>query len=634
MIYNMDFLAAALIFLLLIFYHFLGQRKVYSTNSHIFTFFIVLGITDILFDILCTVLISMERPELSGLTRLALTMLYLMQAALPYAMFCYTQTLRECSENRRKKNMAIGGIPFALLVLLIFANVKLGALFQVDKAGEYIRGDLYMLMYGYALGFVLLIALDSMVHYQELGRRKFLVIWEFLVVTGICVIIQARHNDLLMTGFGVGLGITVLFLTINNPYGYTDNLTGVFDKQFFGQWIKSEAKQNEKWNLLTVDLVQLKRINKIYGASVGDQLLIRVAKELQDLPDAPKVFRVSGNRFALPIRTLAEYEKDRGRIQTLFRDGFRIENNVIYCPGVICGILDAQKMKKSDTLQAYVEYLVSLAPDSEETLLIQDTDKTMEGFRYEQEIEQFLNSAIEQDLFELYYQPVYSFRKEGYITLEALSRLRHPTMGPVSPEIFIGIAEKNGQIADIGYLQFCRMCRFIKQNEWIMQRIQNVKFNLSPLELLKPGYCHTLIEVIREFDLSPSYFQFEITETVATDYCDKLYQSVSEFQEAGIGLCLDDFGSGYANINTVLKLPFSSIKLDHSLLAGICEDKQIASFYRSIVSVLKNLGYSVIAEGVENEEEVELLHQWGVDMIQGYYFSPPVSGEEIVEKLK
>ena len=134
--------------------------------------------------------------------------------------------------------------------------------------------------------------------------------------------------------------------------------------------------------------------------------------------------------------------------------------------------------------------------------------------------------------------------------------------------------------------------------------------------------------------LKCSYFQFEITETVATEYCEELYQAVKEFTEAGIGLCLDDFGSGYANINTVLKLPFSSIKLDRSMLMGICEEEQIAAFYHSIVSVLKNLGYSVVAEGVEREEEMELMHQWGVDMIQGYYFSPPVPENVILDRLQ
>ena len=102
---------------------------------------------------------------------------------------------------------------------------------------------------------------------------------------------------------------------------------------------------------------------------------------------------------------------------------------------------------------------------------------------------------------------------------------------------------------------------------------------------------------------------------------------------AGIGLCLDDFGSGYANLNSVLKLPFSVIKMDRSLLSDICTDEKAAALYRNTVSVLRNMGYTVVAEGVETLAELELLSSWGVDMIQGFYFSPPVSRSKLLELL-
>ena len=141
---------------------------------------------------------------------------------------------------------------------------------------------------------------------------------------------------------------------------------------------------------------------------------------------------------------------------------------------------------------------------------------------------------------------------------------------------------------------------------------------------MKSGHAGRLIGIIREFGLKPSYFQFEITETVATEYSESLSQAAAEFVEAGIGLCLDDFGAGYANLNTVLKLPLSEIKLDKSLLVGICEDDRIASFYQSIVAALQNMGYAVIAEGVETMDTVNFLQKAGCDTVQGYVFAKPM----------
>lgn len=245
-------------------------------------------------------------------------------------------------------------------------------------------------------------------------------------------------------------------------------------------------------------------------------------------------------------------------------------------------------------------------------------------------MKKYMSTAIEDDLFEVYYQPLYSIKDGRYVTMEALSRLKHPTLGMIPPDIFINLAEKNGQIIQLGKLQFRRVCRFMKSHTELMKMIGSIKFNLSPLELLKPGYSQELIMIIKEYDLPYSWFQFEITETVATEYSRELYETIKDFRAVGIEICLDDFGSGYANLNTILKLPFSTVKLDRSMLRGVCEDKQVALLYKNTVSIMQNLGHKVVAEGVETKEEVELLEEWGVDLIQGYYYTRPLSRADLI----
>ena len=166
-----------------------------------------------------------------------------------------------------------------------------------------------------------------------------------------------------------------------------------------------------------------------------------------------------------------------------------------------------------------------------------------------------------------------------------------------------------------------------------MDCIQHINFNLSPADLLRNDFSRQITGIIREFSLPFSFFQMEITETVATEYSDQLYHLTEEFKACGIRLSLDDFGSGYANLNTVLRLPFSCIKLDRSLLNGILEDKNTELFYKNIVASLKVMDYDVISEGVEHKKEVELLKSLGVNMIQGYYFSKPLPPEELLKLL-
>ena len=633
MTYNMDFLLSALIFLLLILYHFSTQQRLGPANNRTFLFFMLLGIADILFDLICTLLIAAENPALRGVTELSLVLLYVMQVLVPYTLFFYIQSLRETSRERKMGARILCLPPAVFMGLVVLSNHWSGALFQVTEEGVYVYGPLYLSMYLYALFYGVLIALSSLVHYKELGWKKFRIIWEFLFIMAICVAIQGVFNELLMTSFGISLGIAVLFLTLNNPYHYMDNLTGVLDIQYFRELAQEEMNRGRRFHLIAVDLHQLKQLNKVMGAGAGNQMLIQAAHTLWEISGSHLVFRITGNRFLLLMYSLTEYETVRNQIQQYFSHPIELKGEMVNFPAILCGVFHGEVLRESDILLTYIEYLISVVPKVAETVVIQGDERTLKGFRYNQEIERFLEVAVEQDLFEVYYQPVYSTERKGYVTLEALSRLRHPNLGPVSPEVFIGIAEKNDQIAKIGLMQFRRVCRFIKEHEALMSKIENVKFNLSPAELLKSGHSRRLIEIIEEYGLKPTYFQFEITETVATKYSEDLYQAVNDFQEAGIGLCLDDFGSGYANLNTVLQLPFSSIKLDKSLLRGICDTPKVATFYQSIVKAMKNMGYRVISEGVESQKELDLVCQWGVTMIQGYYFSEPVSEKRILEEL-
>jgi EAL domain-containing protein (putative c-di-GMP-specific phosphodiesterase class I) len=223
--------------------------------------------------------------------------------------------------------------------------------------------------------------------------------------------------------------------------------------------------------------------------------------------------------------------------------------------------------------------------------------------------------------------------KKRYISLEALSRLNHPEFGFIPPDVFIGIAERNGLMVQISKLQLQRLCRFIQENESQVKQLNSIKLNLSPVELTQAGHAAQLIKILKQYKIPSDFVQFEITETAASSSCDSLIENITAFKEAGIPLCLDDFGYGYANLNTVLKMPFGVIKLDRSLLFGICDDPQIAAFYKNIVAVLQKLDYLVVSEGVKNTDELELIESWGVRLVQGFYFSRPLPPTEILSVI-
>lgn len=631
--YTNCFQITALVLVALIAVHYFSHKRLNNAQNRNFVCFLVMSGIYVLLDMLGAVIVGGGSGGDGRLAAAVLTLYYFCDIILPYGFFCYIRIITGRQKEKYKWLKTCWVILPAAMLLAVTTNLMNGWLFYFDAEGAFVRGRFHSLIYGYVFFFMLVIAVFTLCYGKTAEKETRRTIWRFLFIEAACLFLQIVTGRVLLTGFGLSVGLWLIYLTLNNPGEYTDSMTGLFDKQYFDKWIGEKIYRKESFHLLAVDACNMKQINRIYGTRVGDQLLIRMAEGFREITGSVQIFRITGNCFLAVLDSLADYEKARDGIKEFLQNPFPIENENVSFHAAICGIMNAEKLEKEDIILSYIEYMISLIQNREDTILIQSDSKILEGFRYEQEVEHFLRKAVEEDLFEVYYQPVYSIKKQDFITLEALSRLKHPTLGMIPPDVFIGIAEKQGMISKVGCLQLRKVCRFIKEHEYIMQKIRNVKFNLSPSELMKPGYSHVLIGIIQEYGLDPEYFQFEITETVATEYSESFCTAIDDFAEVGIHMCLDDFGSGYANLNAVLRIPFSAVKMDRSLLSEISSDHQAAAFYRSIVMIMQHMGYKVIAEGAETETEVKLLEKWGVDMIQGYYFSRPLSERNLLEKI-
>ena len=559
MTYNIDFLIAAMVILLLVLWYFLGQKRAEDLNNQVFLFFAIIGILDVVAELASNYYISFPNSNCEIAAMLATTIFYLLQVLLPFTVICYIQTLHDNKIISAKK-MFLSGVPTFILMGMILTNPFTEKLFYFDIPAGYMKGPWYMLMYYSALCHMAAALILIVIWRKKLGYQKVKNLLEILLISGAGVVIQLLYHPLLTTGFGMSLGILVLFITINNPHANIDTLTG----------------------------------------------------------------------------SLEEYEYYLTQLKRMF-DGnskLNVNNKIITMPVIISGIMNAQKLGDSGLILEYAEYLEALSAKNGLTEVIQDDYQTMNGFLYNKRVEQYLHKAITEDLFEIYYQPVYSTRKKCFITLEALSRLQHPELGWIAPDVFIQIAEKNHMIEQITDLQFSRVCRFLGENRYLMRHLLNVKVNLSSLDLMRNDCSRHFIRIMDAYKIPHNWIQFEITETVATECNAGLRRVAEEFTDAGIGLCLDDFGSGYANLNTVMRLPFSVIKVDRSLLFDICRDGKRAIFYESVVETFHKMNYHIVSEGVETQEEMEQISSWGVEMIQGYYFSKPLPEKELLELLK
>lgn len=626
---NIHYLIAGMAVLLVVIWQYSRQRQMDDRNSRMFRRLLSVVSLDVAAELVSTGFILYAPYSFNVCRMLSNTVFYLFQALLPLLLLYYVCTL--CTSRVIAPSAVLRmGIPTIALVCIILTNPFTEMLFYFDGTG-YRHGPWYLLLYISALLHIAGAAVFVAVHRASVSRRNLASLFAVFALAALGIAAQAVNPEVLTTGFGLSLSILAMYLTINNPCACMDSLTGLNDKQYLLRRMDELTDAHKAFHIITVYAYQLEHMNKIAGMRGGDEFLRRAAERMQEIAGR-NVFRVTGKRFLLLTFSLREYETCLTRLRQLFHTQPDDEQSAP-TPVILCGVVNAEKLGTSGLVLDYAEYLESLVSQSGETQVIQNDRKTMDSFHYNKQVEQFLHRAIEEDLFEVYYQPVYSLHRQRYVTLEALSRLRHPELGWISPDIFIRLAEKNHLITQITELQLRRVCRFLRENPALRASIANVKINLSPLDLIHSESGSHLIRILGEYGLPCSCFQFEITETVATEYSASLTRVAESLQAAGIGLCLDDFGSGYANLNTVMQLPFSVIKLDRSLLFHICTDKNAALFYQSIVSAFCRLGYRIVAEGVETQEEMELLRSWNVDMIQGYYFSRPLPPDDLLRLL-
>ena len=633
MMYNADFLIAAVVILLLVLRNFLDQKRAEDLNSRVFLFFVVIGILDVIAELVSNYYITSGDGDFGLAAVVTTTIFYLFQVLLPYVLLCYIMTLHD-NKLISVKKMLLVGLATILLASIVLTNPFTEKLFYFDVSAGYVEGPWYRLMYYSALFHLAVILILVTSWRKEFGPQKIKVILVILILCGCGGVIQLLHYSLLMTGFGMSLGILALFLTINNPNANRDSLTGVYNHLYLTRRSDELIAAGKSFHIITIYLYQLKHINKVAGVEGGDYILQLTAKKLEELCGS-RVFRITGKRFLVLTMSLQECEYYITQIKKRFETDMQLDadSSKPATPVILSGIVHGQKLGTSGLMLEYEEYLESLSLQNGMIEVIQDDQQTMDGFLYNKKVEQYLHTAIAQDLFEVYYQPVYSTEKNDFVTLEALSRLHHPELGWIAPDVFIQIAEKNHMIEQITDLQFKRVCMFINEHRDLMKKLFNIKVNLSSLDLMRSDCSSHFIRMMDDMDIHHDWIQFEITETVATEYNVGLGMVIDGFMAAGVRLCLDDFGSGYANLNTVMRLPFSAIKIDRTLLFDICNDKKRAMFYQSIVETFHRMGYSIVTEGVETEEEMSLLSSWGVDMIQGYYFSRPLPVDELLKLL-
>lgn len=384
--------------------------------------------------------------------------------------------------------------------------------------------------------------------------------------------------------------------------------------------------------LLFIDLDKFKTLNDTKGHDVGDQLLIEVAKRIQNVVRAgDTVARLSGDEFVLILENLdssatVAYQQVSEVAQKLLAE---LNKNYYlslfeFATSASIGItlFNDHQLTFEDHLR-HADTAMYLSKESGGNTYRFYDQLTQESIEKNFALESALSVALVNHELYFNYQPIVNVDKQ-VVAAEVLLRWRHPTLGNVSPVEFIPIAEKTNHIIKIGHWVLAQACQQLKvwESDPILSQIK-LSVNISAKQFLYINFVQELREILANTAINPDQLKLELTETAVIDNIDDVINKMKVLKQMGVRISLDDFGIGHSSLVYLKKLPVTQIKIDQSFVHDVLTDSNDAAIIQMILAVGKTIHCDIVAEGVEQVEQYELLRSFGCDYFQGYYFSRP-----------
>jgi diguanylate cyclase (GGDEF)-like protein len=418
---------------------------------------------------------------------------------------------------------------------------------------------------------------------------------------------------------------------------YHDSLTGLGNRLLFKEQLEEALKDvstaSHPLAVLFLDLDGFKAVNDTLGHSIGDLLLKSVATKLRDiLPRTDRIARLGGDEFAIlqisaaqPGSSIALAEK----IIEVVGQPNRIDGHDVTV-GASVGIAVARPgdMNTENFLKSADLAMYSAKSDGRGTYRMFDPemDAIVQARRL---LERDMRTALAQDGFRLFYQPLVNLQTKKVTAFEALMRWQHPERGMVPPSDFIPVAEEMGLIVQLGEWALRQACA--EATEWPDGICVSV--NLSPLQFSKGNLVSSVMSALASAGLPASRLELEITESVLLEKSERNITILNQLRDLGVRISMDDFGTGYSSIGYLRSFPFDKIKIDQSFVRDLLLDEGSLAIVRAIAGLGVSFGMITTAEGVETEEQMRCLNLEGCIEVQGYLYSRPVPADEIVGVL-
>ena len=418
----------------------------------------------------------------------------------------------------------------------------------------------------------------------------------------------------------------------------TDKLTGLLNRSSFGRELEEKLEFRRETSggiaVIAINIDRFKDINDSMGHAAGDSILRCVSERLRNnIGSDDLVARLGSDEFVLALNGVKGPVEIAGTVQRLrdaLSSSYWVNGQEIPCTASMGAAIAPDDGDDTTTLLRHADLALDRAKQvGRNTFKFFDRDMDM-AFLRRRERANDLHQAIDQDQFNLVYQPQIRLSDGALASHEALVRWNHPEHGNISPNYFISIAEETEIIVPLGEWILRRAC--LDAMSWPEPR--NVAVNLSPVQFKRTSVYDLVARVLDETGLAPSQLELEITENLLMWDTEAVLRELMKLRDLGVDIALDDFGTGYSSLSYLSRFPFSKIKIDRTFVRALAHDQRVNAIMCCIVALGRSLGMTITAEGVETQEQAEFVRRLGCDLAQGFLYGYPVSAAESGELIK